>query len=87
MEKEKKHKFNGAPLVAIYEELGADKKLAGVAIGGDARSTKKETWKLQALYDMKGFQLGHGDHGTAVSGLTAKEIKEKTQKEKSNLKR
>lgn len=32
---------------------------------------------------MKGFQLGHGDHGTAVSGLTARELKEKTQKEGS----
>ena len=80
--KKKRNPNFGAPLVAIYEELGADKKLAGIAVGGNA-GTQKKHGVASGIEDMKGFQLGHGDQGTAVSGLTARELKEKTQKEGS----
>ena len=75
-------RFNKA-LTQIYKELGADAELAQYTIGGDAsgQGTKGLTDGTQK--SVTGFNLGHGDYGRAVSGLTAKELKEKTQRNKT----
>ena len=76
--KKPRGKFN-KELTSIYEILGAPAEKAKYAIGGDAGRQKKLGIST-GIDDLTGFQLGHGDQGTAVSGLTAKEIKEKTQR-------
>lgn len=76
--KKPRGKFN-KELTAIYEKLGAPAEKAKYAIGGDA-ARQKQLGISTGIDDLKGFQLGHGDYGTAVSGLTAKEIKEKVQR-------
>jgi len=76
--KKPRGKFN-KELTAIYEKLGAPAEKAKYAIGGDA-AKQKQLGISTGIDNLKGFQLGHGDYGTAVSGLTAKEIKEKTQR-------
>ena len=79
--KKPRGKFNKA-LTAIYKELGADSEKAKYAIGGDAGRQKKLGIST-GVENLTGFQLGHGDQGTAVSGLTAREIKEKSQRTNS----
>lgn len=74
-------KFNKT-LVKLYEELGADAEKAKYAIGGST-NVQREQGLNKGNYDtVTGFQLGHGEYGRAVSGLTAKEIKEKAQRSK-----
>ena len=75
-------RFNKA-LTQIYKELGADAELAQYTIGGDAsgQGTKGLTDGTQE--NVTGFNLGHGEFGRAVAGLTAKEIKEKAQRNKT----
>ena len=68
-------RFNKA-LTQIYKELGADAELAQYTIGGDASGQGAKGLTDGTQKSVTGFNLGHGDYGRAVSGLTAKEIKE-----------
>jgi len=75
-------RFNKA-LTQIYKELGADAELAQYTIGGSA-NTQGDLGLTDGTQDnVTGFNLGHGEYGRAVAGLTAKEIKEKAQRRKS----
>jgi hypothetical protein len=76
--KKPRGKFNKS-LTAVYNDLGADAEKSKYAIGGDAGKQKKLGIST-GVEDLTGFQLGHGDQGTAVSGLTAREIKEKAER-------
>jgi len=75
-------RFNKA-LTQIYKELGADAELAQYTIGGDASGQGKKGLTDGTQKSVTGFNLGHGEYGRAVAGLTAKEIKEKTQRTKT----
>ena len=75
-------RFNKA-LTQIYKELGADAELAQYTIGGAANVQGDKGLTDGTQKSVTGFNLGHGDYGRAVSGLTAKELKEKTQRNKT----
>jgi len=75
-------RFNQA-LTQIYKELGADAELAQYTIGGAANVQGDKGLTDGTQKSVTGFNLGHGDYGRAVSGLTAKELKEKTQRNKT----